>query len=109
MQVIALHVSTTAFPPSRPVNLAPSSPLRHHEARKPMAEDDVTAADAQHSPSTDRPNTRPAILALAWLIGRGMARERFATATQPKDAPNSHAAKAEPPGARPNDGNSDTS
>ncbi|WP_432288813.1 hypothetical protein SLT36_30330 (plasmid) [Aminobacter sp. BA135] len=76
-----------------------------------MAEDNMTAADALHSPNerTDRPKTHPAILALAWLIGRGMARERFANATDGKDAPKSHPAKAEPPGARPNDGNSDTS
>ncbi|WAX98159.1 hypothetical protein N7E70_029035 (plasmid) [Aminobacter sp. NyZ550] len=76
-----------------------------------MAEDNITAADALHSPGegTNRPQTHPAILALAWLIGRGMARERFANAMDAKAAPNSHAAKAEPPGERACDGNSDTS
>ncbi len=74
-----------------------------------MAEDNVTAADARHSPSTDRPMTHPAILALAWLIGRGMARERFANTTDAKDIHKSHATKAEPPGERAGDGNSDTS
>lgn len=76
-----------------------------------MADDNMTAADVRHSADElpDRPKTHPAILALAWLIGRGMARERFANATDAKDAPKSHPAKAEPPGARPNDGNSDTS
>nr|WMC97152.1 hypothetical protein RAR13_00025 [Aminobacter aminovorans] len=69
-----------------------------------MAEDNVTAADARHSPST-----HPAILALAWLIGRGMARERFANTTDAKAGPDSHAAKAEPAGERAGDGNSDTS
>ncbi|WP_406872625.1 hypothetical protein WHT83_00065 [Aminobacter sp. P9b] len=74
-----------------------------------MAEENVTTADARHSASTDRSKTHPAILALAWLIGRGMARERFANATDAKDIPNSHATKAEPPGERAGDGNSDTS
>ncbi|CAI2931912.1 hypothetical protein [Aminobacter niigataensis] len=76
-----------------------------------MAEDNVTAADARQSPSerTDRPKTHPAILALAWLIGRGMARERFAITADAKDTPRSHAAKTEPPGERGGDGNSDTS
>ncbi|MRX37069.1 hypothetical protein N7E70_008570 [Aminobacter sp. NyZ550] len=75
-----------------------------------MAEDNVTAADAP-SPSEhpERPRSHPAILALAWLIGRGMARERFANTTDANAAPNSHAAKAEPPGERAGDGNSDTS
>ncbi|AWC22457.1 hypothetical protein ASC75_24915 [Aminobacter sp. DSM 101952] len=76
-----------------------------------MAEDNMTATDAWHYPSElpDRPKTHPAILALAWLIGRGMAREQFAHATDAKAAPNSHAANAEPPGERAGDGNSDTS
>lgn len=76
-----------------------------------MVEDNMTAADARHSSSerTDRPKTHPAILALAWLIGRGMARERFANATDAKAGANSHAAEAEPPGERAGDGNSDTS
>ncbi|MBA8909909.1 hypothetical protein [Aminobacter ciceronei] len=76
-----------------------------------MAEDNMTAADARHSPNerADRPKTHPAILALAWLIGRSIARERFANATDSKDVPKSHAPKAEPPGERAGDGNSDTS
>jgi len=76
-----------------------------------MAEDNMTAANTLHSPGegTNRPQTHPAILALAWLIGRGMARERFANTTAAKDAPKSCAAKAEPPGERAGDGNSDTS
>nr|WMC96101.1 hypothetical protein RAR13_22435 [Aminobacter aminovorans] len=76
-----------------------------------MAEDNMTAADARHSLSerTDRPKTHPAILALAWLIGRGMARERFAEATDANDVSKPRAPKAEPPGERAGDGNSDTS
>jgi hypothetical protein len=111
MQVIALHVATTAFSPF-PAGISSSFiPLRHNEARKPMAEENLTAADARHSPSwrPDKPKTHPAILALAWLIGRGMARERFANATDAKSASNSHAAKSEPPGERAGDDNSDTS
>lgn len=41
-----------------------------------MAEENVTTADARHSASTDRSKTHPAILALAWLVGRGIDAQR---------------------------------
>lgn len=54
-----------------------------------MAKDHMTAATRRRSgadcPAKKSPKTHPALLALARLIGRGMAREHFAAMTAAND------------------------
>lgn len=79
-----------------------------------MAEDPVTAPTERRE-SRKRPQqqhacrTHPAVLALARLIGRSMARERFAATTAGNDNETPRPALSEPPGASTGNGITDTS
>lgn len=53
--------------------------------------------------------THPAVLVLARLIGRSMARERFAATTAGNDNETRRPAPSEPPGASTGNGITDTS